>query len=143
MTAEGLAPRFGAVAISTGDSLSQAASQTLWNMVSFDQGSTLPILRPLLTYDKDEIISLARRIGTYELSLEEYKDCCAIITRHPKTRVKGEVISEYVRRCGLQDLVSRTIEKATLVSYSSGRDALRVSSLSESLSGAAARDRVG
>jgi thiamine biosynthesis protein ThiI len=141
MTAEGLAPRFGAVAISTGDSLSQAASQTLWNIVSFDQGSTLPILRPLLTYDKDEIISLARRIGTYELSLEEYKDCCAIITRHPKTRVKGSLVSECVRRYGLEDLVVQTIEKATLVSYNSRRDVLRVSALSESLSGAGAEDR--
>jgi tRNA uracil 4-sulfurtransferase len=132
MTAEKLAPRFGAAAISTGDSLSQAASQTLWNMVSFDQGATLPILRPLLTYDKDEIIGLARRLGTYELSLEEYKDCCAIVTRHPKTRVKGTLISEYVRRCEFEDLVWRSVEKATLVSYNPRRDELRVSSLPES-----------
>jgi thiamine biosynthesis protein ThiI len=133
MTAEELAPRFGAVALSTGDSLSQAASQTLWNMASFDQGSTLPILRPLLTYDKDEIITLARRIGTYELSLEDYRDCCAMITRHPRTRVKGTLISEYIHRCGLEDSVRRTLEKATLVSYNPARDSLRASPLSESL----------
>jgi thiamine biosynthesis protein ThiI len=133
MTAEWLAPRFGAVAVSTGDSLSQAASQTLWNLASFDQNATLPILRPLLTYDKDEIIALARRIGTYELSLEEYKDCCAMITRHPKTRVKGTLISEYVRRCGLEDLVGQTVEKATLVSYNPVRDSLKASPLAESL----------
>jgi thiamine biosynthesis protein ThiI len=135
MTAEGLAPIFGALAVSTGDSLSQAASQTLWNMVSFDQGATLPILRPLLTYDKDEIVSLARSIGTYELSLEEYKDCCAIITRHPRTRVKGALLSEYVLKCGLEDLVWRTTEKATLVSYNPARNTLKVSPLSESLPG--------
>jgi thiamine biosynthesis protein ThiI len=133
MVAEGLAPRFGASAVSTGDSLSQAASQTLWNIASFDDGSSLPVLRPLLTYDKDEIIQLARSIGTYELSLEDYKDCCAMITSHPRTRVKGELLSEYVRRFGLQDLVWRSIDKATLVSYNPSGDTLKVSPLLESI----------
>ncbi len=129
MTAEGLAPKFGASAISTGDALSQAASQTLWNIASFDEGSSLPILRPLLTYDKEEIIGLARRIGTYDLSLEEYKDCCAMITRHPKTRVKGEQLSEEVRRLDLQDLVWKSVDKATLVTYNPTGDVLRASPL--------------
>ncbi len=132
MTAEGLAPRFGAAAISTGDSLSQAASQTLWNIASFDEGSTLPILRPLLTFDKDEIISLARRIGTYDLSLQEYKDCCAIITRHPRTRVRGAQLSECVERFGLRDLVWKSVEKATLVTYNPAAGVLRTSPLGES-----------
>ncbi len=133
MTAEGLAPWFGASAISTGDSLSQAASQTLWNMAAFDEGSTLPVLRPLLTYDKDEIIALARRIGTYDLSLEEYKDCCAIITRHPKTRVKGAQLTECIDRYGLRDLVWKTIEGATLVTYNPSGDVLKAAPLSQSM----------
>ena len=135
MTAEGLSHRFNANAISTGDSLSQAASQTLWNIASFDEGSTLPILRPLLTYDKDEIIGLARRIGTYDLSLEEYKDCCAIITRHPRTRVKAEEVSEWIRRLGLRDLVWRSVAKASLVTYNPVGDILKVSPFSEALPG--------
>ena len=133
MTAEGLSPRFNANAISTGDSLSQAASQTLWNIASFDEGSTLPILRPLLTYDKDEIIGLARRIGTYDLSIEEYKDCCAIVTSHPKTRVRGNEISECIRRFGLQDLVWKSIAKSSLVTYNHAGDSLKVSPLAEAL----------
>ncbi len=133
MTAEGLAPKFGASAISTGDALSQAASQTLWNIACFDEGSSLPILRPLLTYDKDEIVGLARRIGTYDLSLEEYKDCCAMITRHPRTRVKGRQLSEEVKRLDLQDLVWKSVGKATLVTYNPVGDVLRVSPLSEAL----------
>lgn len=133
MTAEALAPRFGATAVSTGDSLSQAASQTLWNMAAFDAGSTIPVLRPLLTYDKEEIVGLARRISTYDLSLEEYKDCCAIVTRHPRTRVKPELIDEYVRRFGLQDLVWRTLDAATLVSYNPVGDVMRSSPLLETL----------
>ena len=133
MTAEALAPRFEAGAISTGDSLSQAASQTLWNIASFDEGSTLPVLRPLLTYDKDEIIGLARRIGTYELSLEEYRDCCAIITRHPRTRVKGPQITEYVERLMLQRLVWETIDKATLLTYNPAGDSMKAVPLSEAM----------
>ncbi|MDE1852960.1 MAG: tRNA 4-thiouridine(8) synthase ThiI [Thaumarchaeota archaeon] len=133
MTAEALAPSFGATAVATGDSLSQAASQTLWNIAAFDAGSTIPVLRPLLTYDKEEIVSLARRISTYELSLEEYKDCCAIVTRHPRTRVKPELIDEYVRQLGLRDLVWRTLDAATLVSYNPVGDVMRSSPLLETL----------
>ena len=133
MTAEALAPRFDARAVSTGDSLSQAASQTLWNIASFDEGSTLPILRPLLTYDKDEIVSLARRIGTYDLSLEEYKDCCAIITRHPRTRVKGPLITEYVERFRLQKLVWEISDAATLLTYNPAGDSTKAIPLSEAI----------
>jgi thiamine biosynthesis protein ThiI len=131
MTAEALAPRFGASAVSTGDSLSQAASQTLWNIASFDDGSSLPILRPLLTYDKEEIVSLAKSIGTYELSLEEYKDCCAMITRHPRTRLKAGIISEYVRRFGLQDLLWKALDRATLATYNPVGNVLKNSGLAE------------
>ncbi|HYA55711.1 MAG TPA: tRNA uracil 4-sulfurtransferase ThiI [Nitrososphaerales archaeon] len=133
MTAEGLSHRFNAKAISTGDSLSQAASQTLWNIASFDDGSTLPILRPLLTYDKDEIIGMARRIGTFDLSLEDYKDCCAIITRHPRTRVRPEEVSEWVARLGLRDLVWRSVARASLVTYNPAGDSLKVSPLTQAL----------
>jgi len=131
MTAEALAPRFGASAIATGDSLSQAASQTLWNIASFDDGSSLPILRPLLTYDKEEIVSLAKSIGTYELSLEEYMDCCAIITRHPRTKVRSDIIAEYVRRFCLQDLVWKALDRATLVTYNPVGDVLKSAPLAE------------
>jgi thiamine biosynthesis protein ThiI len=133
MTAEALAPRFDAIAISTGDSLSQAASQTLWNIGSFDEGSSLPVLRPLLTYDKEEIIALARRIGTYDASLEEYKDCCAIITRHPRTRVRSEAISELIRRHSLPELVGRVVDEATLVTYNPAGGVLRATPLAESM----------
>ncbi len=133
MTAEAVAPMFGASAISTGDSLSQAASQTIWNIASFDDGSTLPILRPLLTYDKDEIVALARRIGTYDLSLEEYKDCCAIITRHPRTRLKGAVVTEYIQTYGLQSLVWKSLDASTLVTYNRNTRALKVTRLAEAM----------
>lgn len=135
MTAEALAPMLGATAISTGDSLSQAASQTLWNMAAIDQGSALPNLRPLLTYDKEEIVSLAKRINTYDLSIEEYKDCCAIITRHPKTRIRPGAIDEEVGRLKLQDLVWRVIDSATLVTFSPSSGTMKATRFIESVPG--------
>ncbi len=131
VAAESLATRFGAEAISTGDSLSQAASQTLSNTAVFDSGSSLPVLRPLLTYDKEEVISLARRIGTYELSLQEYKDCCAIITRHPRTRVKGEAIDFYADRLGFRALAESSIRAGTLVTFNPATGEARSSSLAD------------
>ena len=133
MTAEVLAPHFEALAISTGDSLSQAASQTLWNMRTFDEGTTLPILRPLLTYDKEEIITLAKAIGTYEPSLEEYKDCCAIVTRHPKTRARATVISDYAEALKFSDLVRKSIAQGTLATYSPAGDAVKANPLADAL----------
>jgi tRNA uracil 4-sulfurtransferase len=133
MTCETVAPWFGASAISTGDSLSQAASQTLWNLAAFDSGSTLPILRPLLSLDKEEIISQARKISTYDISLEEYKDCCAIITRHPKTRVRAETISDAVADLGLEKLMLRVIEDSTLATYNPATDELKSAPLADSM----------
>ena len=131
MTAERLAPQLRASAVSTGDSLSQTASQTLWNIGVFDSGSSLPVLRPLLSYDKEEVVGLARRIGTYELSLEEYKDCCAIITRHPRTRAKAAKIAEYAEGLGFRNLISRSLESASLASYSPENDEMKSASLSK------------
>jgi tRNA uracil 4-sulfurtransferase len=125
MTAEAMAPGFGASAVATGDSLGQAASQTIWNIRSSDEGASLPVLRPLLSYDKDEIVSLARRIGTYDASLEEYKDCCSIVTRHPKTRTTPDMISDCVRRFDLARLVSRVVGGATLVSFDPRSDSVK------------------
>lgn len=117
VTAEELAGPFGASAISTGDSLSQTASQTLWNMAVFDSGSSLPVLRPLLGYDKDEIVQLARKIATYEPSIEDYRDCCAIVTRHPKTRVKEALIDSLSESVGFPVLARRCISLGTMATF--------------------------
>ncbi|MBI3859877.1 MAG: tRNA 4-thiouridine(8) synthase ThiI [Thaumarchaeota archaeon] len=131
VTAESLAAKFGASAISTGDCLAQAASQTVWNLGVFDEGSSLPILRPLLAYDKEEVIQLARKIGTYEVSLEEYKDCCAIVTRHPKTRAKRELISQFAERLAFDQLARESVDAATLVSFDPATGSLKASPLKE------------
>jgi thiamine biosynthesis protein ThiI len=107
--AEVLAKREGYLGIVTGDSIGQVASQTLRNIWSAQRGLDLPVYRPLLTYDKEEIIRLAKQIGTYELSLKEYKDCCSIIARHPETSSKPEIVQEIWDKLGLDDAVNETL----------------------------------
>ncbi|HKJ83748.1 MAG TPA: tRNA uracil 4-sulfurtransferase ThiI [Mariprofundaceae bacterium] len=76
-------------ALITGDSLGQVASQTLANIQAIYEASPLPLLSPLIGYDKEEIIALGRRIGTFDISVEEYCDICSfLIAKHPQTKGK-------------------------------------------------------
>lgn len=93
-TAETLAQRIHAQALINGDSLGQVASQTLENLVSSSRAIEMPILRPLIGTNKDDIIRFARQLGTYPISIEPYKDCCALIARSPKTRSRHEHLME-------------------------------------------------
>ena len=83
---EALARRIGASALVTGDSLAQVASQTLDNLVTTTKAVDILVLRPLVGMDKQQIMVLARGIGTYDISIEPYKDCCALYARRVRTR---------------------------------------------------------
>jgi len=86
--AEALAGRLGAAALVTGESLGQVASQTLINMATVGAATSLPLLRPLVAMDKQEISDQARRIGSFEISILPDEDCCQLfMPRHPGTRV--------------------------------------------------------
>ncbi len=86
--AERLAATIGAEALVTGDSLGQVASQTLPNLAAVEEACALPVLRPLIAMDKDEITAHARRIGTYETSIRPDEDCCQLfVPKHPSTRL--------------------------------------------------------
>jgi thiamine biosynthesis protein ThiI len=87
--AERLARARGAQALITGEALGQVASQTLENMAVIGAATSLPILRPLVAHDKVETIGWARRIGTYELSIAPYEDCCSLfVPEHPETKAR-------------------------------------------------------
>lgn len=91
--ANAVALRNGADAIVTGDCLGQVASQTLEAMRVTEEASRLPLIRPLIGMDKEEIARLARRIGTFETSILPYEDCCGLFQpRHPQTRPKIEAV---------------------------------------------------
>ncbi|MBM3309450.1 MAG: tRNA 4-thiouridine(8) synthase ThiI [Candidatus Altiarchaeales archaeon] len=84
-----LANEMNARAIITGDNIGQVASQTLDNLNVIDKASGILTIRPLAGLDKREIIDLAKKIGTYETSIQEYKDCCNfLLPKHPETKAK-------------------------------------------------------
>lgn len=95
---EAVARQFGAAALTTGDSLSQVASQTLENLISVDAALSLPVLRPLVGLDKVAIMDRARKIGTWETSAIPAKDCCALIAGSPRTRSEPERIADLEKR---------------------------------------------
>ena len=85
--ADALAEKYGAKGIVTGENLGQVASQTMEAMAVTRAVTGLPIIQPLIGFDKEEIIRLARKIGTFETSILPYEDCCTVFTpRHPRTK---------------------------------------------------------
>ncbi|PCI45264.1 MAG: tRNA 4-thiouridine(8) synthase ThiI [Proteobacteria bacterium] len=100
-----VAAEIHAYALITGDSLGQVASQTVENIRAIYDVSPLPLLSPLIGFDKEEIITVGKRIGTYEISIEEYCDICSyLIAKHPETRGKPEEVAEFEKLLPLQGL---------------------------------------
>ena len=94
--AEALARRYGARALATGESLAQVSSQTLHNLVVTEEYIDMPVLRPLIGMDKEEIIQLARKIGTYDISVKT-REFCALATPRPSTSVDRERVNRLMQ----------------------------------------------
>ena len=104
--AEALARNEKAKALVTGESLAQVASQTLDNMTVIQQAARLPILRPLVGMDKQEIIDQARRIGTFDISSIPDQDCCQLfVPKHPATKAKIREVEEAETSFNVQEMV--------------------------------------
>lgn len=112
---EEMARRSGYQALVTGDNLGQVASQTIENLSVTEQAVSIPVFRPLLTYNKEEIINLARTIGTYDLSTVPYKDCCSIIEKHPKTKSRIEELVADEKKLPMEKLIRETINSSVKV----------------------------
>lgn len=111
--AEAIAEREGAQALVTGESVGQVASQTLSNLRAIEEATPLPVLRPLSGDNKEEIIDLARRIGTYDISIEPYEDCCTVfVPKHPETRASLKTVHEIEPGLDLPPLIEQAL-KAT------------------------------
>ncbi len=112
--AEQLAQRQGSLALITGESLGQVASQTLPALVTTDGVVTMPVLRPLIGMDKEEIISIARRIDTFETSILPYEDCCTVFTpKHPKTRPTPGACQDAEKNLAVEALVEKAVAQTT------------------------------
>lgn len=105
-----LAHELACKAIVTGESLGQVASQTIQALVVSDDVSTLPVLRPLIGMDKEEIVRVARHVGTFDTSILPYEDCCTVFTpRHPKTKPDLEEVREYEAALDIDALCDKAL----------------------------------
>lgn len=92
---EKIANQINALGLITGDSVGQVASQTLQGIHAINAACTMPVLRPLAGLDKQEIIDIAKKIGTFDISIRPYEDCCTIfVAKHPETRPKTTVVNK-------------------------------------------------
>jgi thiamine biosynthesis protein ThiI len=97
----------------TGESLGQVASQTMQALGVTDPVASLPVFRPCIGMDKEEIIQVARKIGTFETSIQPYEDCCTVFTpKHPRTRPELAKVLEQERKLDFEALVQEAIDGA-------------------------------
>ena len=112
--AEAIARQEKAKALITGESLGQVASQTLDNMSIIQQAARLPILRPLVGMDKQEIIDQARRIGTFEISSIPDQDCCQLfVPKHPATKARFIDVEKDETKLDVRELLRYGLENAS------------------------------
>ncbi|MFH1393577.1 MAG: tRNA uracil 4-sulfurtransferase ThiI [Candidatus Micrarchaeota archaeon] len=111
-----LAEEHGHLGLVTGDSVGQVASQTLENLRATTEAATCPVYRPLVSFDKQEIINLAKRLGTYEISIEEYKDCCSLVAqKHPNTKVRLEAAKKAEEEIKIDEVIEKTLKDIKII----------------------------
>ena len=116
--AEAIARREGALALATGESLGQVASQTLENIAAIDAAAAGPVLRPLIGTDKIEIIQEARQLGTFDISIEPDADCCSLfVPKHPLTRMTAAQADAAESRLDIPRLVESGVTTADLETF--------------------------
>jgi thiamine biosynthesis protein ThiI len=116
--ADRLAHKRKALALVTGESLGQVASQTLESMYTINHVTNIPILRPLIAIDKVEIMNIAKKIGTYETSILPYEDCCTIfLPKNPKTRPKVSEAEAAEAKLDIEALIEEALERTESILF--------------------------
>lgn len=111
-----LAKRRHCLAISTGESVGQVASQTLDSLKVINDVTNIPVLRPLVVEDKENIINLARRIDTFDISIRPYEDCCTIFApRRPKTKPDLDKCLEYEKKFNYEQLIKDALDNVEVL----------------------------
>lgn len=114
--ADKLARELACRAVVTGESLGQVASQTLQALAVSDDAITMPVLRPLIGMDKEEIVRLSRYVGTFDTSILPYEDCCTVFTpRHPKTRPEVEEVRAIESVLDVEGLCQQALARREMV----------------------------
>jgi thiamine biosynthesis protein ThiI len=124
--AEALARVVGAKALVTGESVGQVASQTLENLAVIEEVTRLPILRPLIGMDKQEIVTQAITLGTYDISITPDQDCCSLfVPPHPTVRADREVLVQSEAKLDMQVLIQQGIDAVQVLDFVQERGRVR------------------
>ena len=111
-----IADREECKALITGESLGQVASQTLNALACTDAVVSIPVFRPVIGLDKEEIIKISRQIDTFDISIEPYEDCCTVFTpKHPKTKPQISIIEAAEQALDIESLIDRAIANTTIM----------------------------
>ena len=114
--ADKLAKRRHCLAISSGESVGQVASQTLDSMNVINDVTNMPVLRPVVCYDKTEIIELARKIDTFDISIRPYEDCCTIFApKNPKTRPAMEEVLKFEEKWDYNKMIDEALDNVEVI----------------------------
>lgn len=102
----------GITALITGESVGQVASQTMGAIVCTDNACRMPVFRPVIGMDKSEIVEIARKIDTFDISIEPYEDCCTVFTpKHPKTKPILEEVIAAQNSFDFEPLIQKAVEE--------------------------------
>ncbi|ODM25098.1 tRNA uracil 4-sulfurtransferase ThiI [Acetivibrio mesophilus] len=114
--AEMIAKKTGALALVTGESVGQVASQTIESLAVTNAVVSLPVFRPLIGMDKNEVIDIARKIGTFETSILPYEDCCTVfVAKHPSTKPKLDKILLSESKLDIEELINKAVENTEVL----------------------------
>lgn len=114
--ASGLAKRRHILAISSGESVGQVASQTLDSLNVINDVTNIPVIRPLVTTDKEEIINISRRIDTFDISIRPYEDCCTIFApKNPKTKPNLKKCIEFESKFDYQKMIEEALDNIEVI----------------------------
>lgn len=116
--AEHLAKKQGCLGLITGESIGQVASQTMYGLNCTNAVCSLPVYRPLIAFDKQDIVDIAERIGTYETSIQPFEDCCTIfVAKHPVTKPKLNIIEKNEEKLSevIDEMLTRAIENVQVI----------------------------
>ena len=116
--AEEIAKKENCQALITGESIGQVASQTVHSLACTNAVCTLPVFRPVIAFDKQDIVDISMKIGTYETSIEPYEDCCTIfVAKHPVTKPNLEIIERSEKNLTekIDEMVKEAIDTAEVI----------------------------
>lgn len=121
--AEKIAKKNNCLVLVNGESVGQVASQTLQSISVINEVTNMPIIRPLATYDKQDIVAISRKIGTFTLSIKPFEDCCTVyVPKAPATAPKLDKCLEYESRFDFSPLIEQTVENTKIVEISTDSD---------------------